>query len=255
LRAGTDRRVEGDATVKYAELYNRQYAETELMGASPAFAGLRRVLAPFDVDLTVEQLALRLLPRGGVFVDAGSGDGKLCFLLESRYQQVIGLDVATTRLNRAQQRVNSEFAVIADKFSFLEADLDQRLPLLDSSVDVLCSLNVIEHVFDIYSITREFHRVLKPGGHCLFQVPNIGYLKHRLRLLVGKLPVTSSPNNWPEIGWDGGHLHYFTMGTFCELLVHAGFSVVHRTGTGLLGNFRNWWPSLLTGDLVVLARK
>jgi SAM-dependent methyltransferase len=203
----------------------------------------------------VEQLALRFLPRGYVFVDAGSGDGKLCFLVEARYDQVVGLEVSTTRLNRAQERVQSEFAGSANKFKFLEADLDEPLPLPDGSVDVLSSLNVMEHVFDIYSLAAECYRVLKPGGHCMFQVPNIGYLKHRLRLLAGKLPVTSSPHNWHEIGWDGGHLHYFTMQAFCGLLGHVGFSIVRRSGTGLLGDLRNWWPSLLTGDLVVLARK
>ncbi len=241
--------------MKYAELYNRQYAKEELAGGEPVLPGLRRLLSGLNVDLTVEELALRFLPPGKAFVDAGSGDGKLCFLLENRFEQVIGLEVAATRLNRAQERVQRDFADRATKFRFIETDLDQRLPLQDNSVDVLSSLNVIEHVFDIYSLISEFHRVLRPGGHCMFQVPNIGYIKHRLRLLAGRLPVTSSPYNWPEIGWDGGHLHYFTMGKFCQLLTHSGFTVVRRSGTGLFGDFRNWWPSLLTGDLIVLAQK
>jgi len=163
------------------------------------------------------------------------------------------VDVAPVRLARAREKASA--ATDSSKFSFHESDLDQPLPVADSSVDVLCSLNVIEHVFDVYSLVADFHRVLKPGGFALFQVPNIGYLKHRARLLFGNLPVTSSPHNWPEIGWDGGHLHYFTLNSFTELLNHAGFEIVRRTGTGLMGGWRNWYPSLLTGDLVLLVRK
>ena len=239
--------------MNYAELYNRQYAHGSLAGAKIPLPRLRRLLSPFNLDLTVEQVAARLLPPGGVLLDAGCGEGALCFLLQERYSKVIGLDVAPVRLARACEKASA--VSNSRKFSFHEANLDQPLPVEDSSVDVLCSLNVIEHVFDIYSLVAEFHRVLKPGATALFQVPNVGYLKHRVRLLFGKLPVTSSPHNCPEIGWDRGHFHYFTMNAFCGLLKHAGFDVVRRTGTGLMGSWRNWYSALLTGDLVVLVRK
>ena len=239
--------------MKYAELYNRQYAHGDLIGARVPNASLRRLLSPFNVDLTVEQLATRLLPPGGVFLDAGCGESALCFPLQEFYDKVIGVDVAPVRLARAREKASA--ATNSSKFSFHESDLDQPLPVADRSVDVLCSLNVIEHVFDVYSLVSDFYRVLKPGALALFQTPNIGYVKHRVQLLFGKLPVTSSPNSWPEIGWDGGHLHYFTMDSFCGLLCHAGFEIMRRTGTGLVGSWRNWYPSLLTGDLVVLARK
>jgi len=239
--------------MKYAELYNRQYAEGDIIGAKVPFAPLRRLLSPFNVDLTVEQLATRLLPPGGTFLDAGCGEGVLCFLVQEQYEKVIGIDVASVRLARAREKASE--AVNSNRFLFLEADLDQPLPVEGNSIDVLCSLNVIEHVFDVYALVADFHRVLRPGGFALFQTPNIGYVKHRVRLLLGRLPVTSSPNNWPEIGWDGGHLHYFTMDSFCSLLSGGRFEIVRRTGTGLMGKWRNWYPSLLTGDLVVLARK
>jgi hypothetical protein len=73
--------------------------------------------------------------------------------------------------------------------------------------------------------------------------------------LFGKLPVTSSPYNWKEIGWDGGHLHYFTKKTFCRLLEECGFKVLKISGSGLFARFRNFYPSLLTGDICVKAKK
>ena len=87
------------------------------------------------------------------------------------------------------------------------------------------------------------------------QVPNIAYLKYRIQLFFGKLPVTSSPFNWKEIGWDGGHLHYFTKKTLSKLLEESGFKIVKVSGSGLFAQFRNWYPSLLTGDIIIKAQK
>jgi hypothetical protein len=77
------------------------------------------------------------------------------------------------------------------------------------------------------------------------EVPSIAYIRHRLNLLFGKLPVTSSPFNWKEIGWDGGHLHYFTKKTFCGLLEESGFKILKVIGSGLFAKFRSFYPSLL----------
>jgi len=246
--------LELSSDMNYAELYNRQYATGKIVGAEVPHSGLRKLVAPFNLDLTVEQLAAELLPPSRVFLDAGCGEGALCFMLAPRYERLIGVDVAEVRVARAEERAAREYSE-RDKFLFRVANLDRPLPIPDTSIDVLCSLNVIEHVFDVYSLLSDFHRVLKPGGLALFQVPNIGYLRHRARLLLGKLPITSSPHNWSEIGWDGGHLHYFTMSSFCELLSHTGFTILRQTGTGLFGRWRNWRPSLLTGDLVVLVQR
>ena len=73
--------------------------------------------------------------------------------------------------------------------------------------------------------------------------------------LTGKLPVTSNPFNWEEIGWDGGHLHYFTKKTYCGLLEDCGFRILKLFGSGLLGDFRRVYPSLLCADVFVLAEK
>ena len=113
----------------------------------------------------------------------------------------------------------------------------------------------MEHVYDIFSLVKEMYRILKPGGYFIAGVPNIAYLKHRLSLLLGKLPVTSSPYNWEEIGWDGGHIHYFTIEKFCWLFESQGFRLERKRGSGFLAKFRNWYPSLLCGDIVIKARK
>jgi len=47
-----------------------------------------------------------------------------------------------------------------------------RLPLADNSVDVLITLEMLEHVPDPPAVVRELGRVLKPGGTVLLSVPS-----------------------------------------------------------------------------------
>jgi SAM-dependent methyltransferase len=47
-----------------------------------------------------------------------------------------------------------------------------RLPLADGSVDMLISLEMLEHVPDPSAVVRELARVLKPGGTVLLSVPS-----------------------------------------------------------------------------------
>lgn len=97
-------------------------------------------------------------------------------------------------------------------------------------------------------------RTLKPGDYAVVEVPNIACSKNRESFLLGKPPATSSPYDREGIGWDGGHIHYFTMNKFCWLFESQGFRMKKKTWSGFLAKFRNWWTSLLCGDLVIKTR-
>ncbi|MGZ4852907.1 MAG: class I SAM-dependent methyltransferase [Halobacteriota archaeon] len=46
------------------------------------------------------------------------------------------------------------------------------LPFEPESVDEIICIHVLEHVQDLESIMKEFHRILKPGGHLRIWVPH-----------------------------------------------------------------------------------
>lgn len=233
------------------ELYEKQYGEKKLISQN-SFPLLRKLFRGFDVHR--EDLALSFLDGGDKFLDVGCGNGSLVFKAEGKFKEVYGIDISEHRISEAKQKVMEQFKGL-DKIHFSTCNINKRIDFPDEMFDAATSIAVIEHVFDPYFIVGEVHRVLKTGGIFVAEVPNIAYLKQRIRLLFGKLPVTSSPYNWKEIGWDGGHLHYLTKKTFCSLLEECGFKILRVTGCGLMAKFRNFYPSLLTGDICVKARK
>lgn len=231
------------------ELYEKQYGEKKLRSNYP-FLFLRKIFKKFDIHR--ESLALNMLKdSGGKFLDVGCGAGSLVFKARKIFNEVYGIDIAPSRIKEAQKKAKEEFKNV----NFDTGNVDQELNFSDKVFNAITCIAVLEHVFDPYFVVNEINRVLKPNGILVIEVPNIAYIKYRIQLLFGKLPVTSSPFNWKEIGWDGGHLHYFTKKTLCKLLKESGFKILKVSGCGLFANFRNFWPSLLTGDLIVKAQK
>jgi SAM-dependent methyltransferase len=109
----------------------------------------------FDVEQSIVWDIIDGLPRG-IALDAACGTGRHAEHLESRGDQVIGVDISADMLANARAKVPSG--------EFHEGDL-HHLPLPDDHVDlVVCSL-ALTHVPDLAPVFEEFARVLRPGGH------------------------------------------------------------------------------------------
>lgn len=95
-----------------------------------------------------------------VFLDVGCGDGGLLFSLGRRGwlegKDVIAVDISENRIG-AVQRINPAFRCYVD-------DACKLANVKDSSVDVLASLQVIEHVPNDEDMVFHPARVLTDGG-------------------------------------------------------------------------------------------
>ena len=138
-------------------------------------------------------------------------------------------------------------------------DLDGGLPLLDASVDLAYSVEVLEHLEDQFAFLREVQRVLRPGGRFVVTTPNVLSLTSRLRTLLvgfpelfGPLPLRSEdPQHL------GGHIHPVSVYFISYMAEKAGFRVaglhVDRVKSGSVAALV-LWPLLALASLLAARR-
>jgi len=119
-------------------------------------------LAECDAEM-VRDVLLSALPRDGIAIDAGCGDGKWPVYLSRRGYRVIALDIAREGVVRARA---AEPGLAA-----LQGDV-RRTPLRDGAVDAVISLGVVEHdEAGPQAALAEARRITKRGGTLVLAVP------------------------------------------------------------------------------------
>ena len=108
-------------------------------------------------------LVARGRARGLRVVDAGCGEGYGSALLAQTAERVVGVDLAADVVEHARTSY--------PHITFLAAELG-AVPLPDAGFDLVVSLQVIEHVWDVPAVLAEAARLLAPGGVLLCATPN-----------------------------------------------------------------------------------
>lgn len=91
---------------------------------------------------------------------------------------MLRVDVSPLRVQHAKKKAKQ---LDGDSFHFYECDVDDGLPFSNSFFDVVSCIAVLEHVFNPPNLVKEIHRVLKPGGIFLKQVPNSVWMPCRIQ--------------------------------------------------------------------------
>ncbi len=169
------------------------------------------------------------LPRQGVLLDLGCGNGAQTVHLAAGFSRVIGVDIVPDFL-----RLFSEtLAPVAGGVEVLGMVSDgSRLPLRSASVDCVVSFEVLEHVADERETLQEIRRVLKPGGRLVVSVPNKWWI---FETHGADLPLLRW-NRVPFFSWLPRRIHeryararIYTRRRIRHLLTMHGFAVRHET--------------------------
>jgi SAM-dependent methyltransferase len=136
---------------------------------------------------------------GRSVLEVGCGEGYGTALLAASASWVLGVDY--------DARTVAHAATSYPQASFVRANL-AALPVPSASVDVLATLQVIEHVWNHPEFVRECLRTLRPGGLLLVTTPN--------RLTFS--PGLDAPVN-------PFHTHEFTAAELTDLLDNCGFAI------------------------------
>lgn len=104
---------------------------------------------------------------GRRIVDFGCGSGANTVLLANRGATVVGVDISADLIGLARRRLDVSGRPGGAEFVVGSA---HDLPFPDDSIDVVFGIAILHHL-DLELVSREVHRVLKPGGRAIFQEP------------------------------------------------------------------------------------
>jgi len=118
-------------------------------------------------DELQEDISRLKLSRASRLLDLGCGPGgPLTFVVRHVGCQGSGIDVSAKAIAAGHARAAS--LGVDGLVRLREADLNQPIPFVSGSFDVVMSLDVILHLRDRLSVFREVARVLIPAGKFLF---------------------------------------------------------------------------------------
>lgn len=146
----------------------RRYGYRASSGRATAWLGALAYVMPLqrtNMDFSVMCLPQR---SGGHLLEVGCGGGKMLGEMRDRGWSVRGLDFDEAAVEHARRRgLDVDTGDLRDQH------------YADASFDAIAMNHVVEHVYDLRSLLRECHRLLKPGGILVMATPNPDGMGHR----------------------------------------------------------------------------
>ena len=174
-----------------------------------------------------ENQVKNLLTSNSILLDAGCGRTAERLQRLSPFARFgIGIDLV-------------DFQNSSSGLQLLKADLE-HMPLRTSSVNVVVSVSVMEHLSNPLGVYQEIHRVLRPGGRFLFLTPNLwdyGSLSAKIipsrlhPLLVARLEGRKEEDTFPT------YFRSNTLGAVRKLAHQSGFLMEHHEYLGQYPNY------------------
>lgn len=168
--------------------------------------------------------------RAKTVLDAGCGNGTLAGKLASKGFDVTGVDGDARGI-----------AIARERFPTIQFQVGVFGDSPPRTFDVVCSTEVVEHLYSPHELVRYCHEALNPGGMLIISTPYHGYLKNLALALSGKWDAHLTAL------WHGGHIKFWSRETLTCLLEDNGFKVERFVGVGRI--------PLLWKSMILLARK
>ncbi len=121
-------------------------------------------------------------------LDVGCGGGLVCNELIKKGHAVTGVDLSLPSLEIAKERDSTK------RVNYLEANA-LELPFENSTFDIVCSMDFLEHVEDPERAVKESSRVLKPNGLFFFHTFNRNFLSYLVIIKGVEWFVRKTPKN------------------------------------------------------------
>ena len=188
--------------------------------------------------------------RDRVLLNVGCGGGYEGVLFAGYGARYIGVDFSINAARSTRRLIES--AKYTGTCYQCEAE---RLPLQDSTIDIIYTNGVLHHTPNTPDTLRELHRVLRPGARAiiaLYATRSAAFYWYRIRaVLAGNFTKRSverwvdrrTEGEWQTDGRENQHTRSYTRAEFRTLIENAGFKVT-----------RIEQSQLQLGDIPVLGR-
>ena len=100
---------------------------------------------------------------GQTCLDVGGDNGVISWNLRK-------LGGTWTSVDMSEKAVESIRRLVGERVELIK---DSKLPFADGAFDVVVIIDMLEHLKEDYQFVAECHRVLKPNGRLIFNVPHI----------------------------------------------------------------------------------
>jgi 2-polyprenyl-3-methyl-5-hydroxy-6-metoxy-1,4-benzoquinol methylase len=144
--------------------------------------------------------------NSGTLLDVGCGFGEVLYGMPPKWR-LYGMDYSHHNVKAAR-------AILKERAIIKQGNLHE-IPFENSSMDVCCCLEVLEHIKDDESGIKEINRVLKSGAILILSVPHTYY--------------------WPQYKSRIGHYRHYTRESLESLLKNNGFTIFAH-----LPNYPHW---------------
>lgn len=155
-----------------------------------------------------------LIPAGSRVLDLGCGNGELLrTLMETKDCTGTGVEIE-----------QSEYlAAMRAGVSVIDLDLNTQLgEFADDSYDIVVLSRTLQNVVRPAEVLREISRI---AVHSIVSMPNFALWSNRLRLLRGRMPMSSDlPFEW----YDTPNLHFTTLRDLEPLFADLGLAIDKR---------------------------
>jgi len=155
---------------------------------------------------------LKLSPGQHILEVASGSGGPARYLADQTGCHVTGIDSNENGIIAAAQMASKSNQ--ANRTSFILANANLPLPFEENAFDALLCIDSMNHFPDRANVFREWHRVLRPGGHAVFTDPV---------LITG--PVT---NEELALRSSIGLFLFVPPGVNEQLIEQAGFNLIRK---------------------------
>ena len=148
-------------------------------------------------------------------LEVGCAEGAMGAVLRKKYDcEYVGVEINSEAAHKAEERLDR--VIIAD----VEKTNLKEYRIAETGFDYIIYGDVLEHLYDPWTVIYEHKKLLKDDGYVVVSIPNVRNLKIIDSLVNG---------NWTyrdEGILDSTHLRFFTLQEVKKMFINCGYNIV-----------------------------